>query len=53
VGVNIEVQGLDDFTEEENLLLNKLTRILFDMVEKELQEEAILNSSKTLKTSKK
>lgn len=40
-------------SKEEDELLEKLAIILFDMAEKELQEEAMLNSSKTSKTSRK
>lgn len=42
-----------DLTKEEDEILDKLARILFDIAEKELQEEAMLNSSKTSKTFKK
>lgn len=40
-------------SKEEDELLEKLAMILFDMAEKELQDEAMSKSSKTLKTSKK
>ncbi len=40
-------------SKEEDELLEKLAIILVDMAEKELQDEAILSSSKTSKTSKK
>lgn len=40
-------------SKEEDELLDKLAVILFDIAEEELQEEAILKSSKTSKTFKK
>ena len=40
-------------TSEEDELLDNLLKVLVDKAEEELQEEAILNSSKTSKTSKK
>lgn len=48
-----KIGASDSLTREEDELLDKLAVILFDMAENELQEEAILSSSKTLKTSKK
>lgn len=42
-----------DLTKEEDEILDKLARILFDMAEEEIQEEDSLKSSKTLKTFKK
>jgi hypothetical protein len=42
-----------ELTKEEDELLDKLARILVDIAEEELQEDAMLKSSKTSKTSKK
>ncbi|MEN9407768.1 MAG: hypothetical protein RLZZ455_984 [Candidatus Parcubacteria bacterium] len=42
-----------DLTKEEDEILDNLARILFEMAEKELQEEDAIKSSKTPKTSKK